>query len=206
MVLELANRWRNFAVIITVIVVALAVIYLPPAFVPAKGITFEQGKSSIAAIWEKNGIAFDPSNPVVEAPKLNALKSGLLEYRQEISALEQSRDRAAILDYLAIQLKIVEGMELYGKVDESYAVLLESESSAVEICPAIDSLQSLAEDLGALNALTVELAGMRKAFAETYPQFAQVAGEEMALEEPMPEGIEADVNEIASLCEEGGYA
>ncbi|MFH1256958.1 MAG: hypothetical protein V1494_06750 [Candidatus Diapherotrites archaeon] len=200
---------KSLWVLVVVAVVAVAIFLILngniPITVPTESkLTFEEGKSDIAGIWQKNGVSFDSSNPLAETSKLNALKSGLTQYKQELNSKPQSREKDALLKYSDIQLKIVDGMIAFNEMDEDYVLFLQFSGDFDATCQNIESLESLSSNLKELNKVNIELAAQGKEFRDSFPEYAGEAPEQQI--SSSSGGIDSQIEQLSALCLSGGLA
>jgi len=198
---QMDKRWQNLGiVVILLLIIVLSYLFFSGGFF--RQVSFEEGKSEIIELWNDNAVIVNPNIPTAEITNLNSLKSDLEKYEKSIESQSPTRDRDALLKYIEIQMKIVDGMVVYGELNDNYVILLQTGTDLEALCLSLDSLRTLAYNVDALGEINQDLAELNQDFLDSYPEYAE--GIEKR-ELPVSEGINRDVEELATLCASEGY-
>lgn len=193
------KRWINLAVIIAVIAVFAFVFFNPFQ----ERISFAEGKKAIERAWTESGILLDASDPFVEMPKLERLDASLESLHEQFQPQPESKDRKALLAYLQIQFKLVEGLKAYNEMSAGLA-LLDQNLSLSEACERIDSAESTVSGAVFLAKTNKELDELAGSFNEEFPDF------QISANFPSPEldseSLALALSGMKSKCIAGGFA
>ena len=195
------NRWKNLLVIAVILLVVFLIFYVVPSF-SQKEISFDDGKEEINVILSEAGYSFS-DDPYTEVSVLGKMKSGLKAYKDSLSSYKKSEDRSALEKYIDIQLKVVEGLEIYNAMDEDYIVLLQVEDDFEQTCANISSLRSLADNTDKMGAVSLEIAALFEEFSVLYPEHAsEVDMGDFSFSSAT--SVKATVDDLAQLCSQEG--
>jgi hypothetical protein len=155
-----------FAALAVILVIALVF------FFQFSSISFAAGKEKISGLWLESSVNVEDSNSLIPS-RLSFLKSNLESYRQELNSKLAGTEKNALLSYLDIQLKVVEGLQLQAQLGKDLIVFSQAMETPEKTCGSLETAESIAEKTDALNELNNELILAGRDFAIDFPAFAE---------------------------------